>query len=274
VHLPINTQLDYIPRQYLTTSVFRNSALNSEMTGAAPNPFMGLLPNSSSLNGATVALDQLLTPFPQYPVPGAPQSTSNGVVLQGANAGSSYFQSLNVRLQKRLTNGLTLINNFSYNSLIERVTYLNDYDTAPEKRPSNDTRPLREVLAATYELPVGHGKSLNLQSRWADALLGGWRLNGTLALQSGPMIGTFGNVIYLGGPLNLNPNQPNGTAFDTTRFVTPSGSQPVFNVRTFDTQFGNLRRAASKNVDLSVSKDFRFAERGLYQSWGREHPNR
>ena len=265
VHLPINTQLDYVPRQFLTTSVFRANTLNSTLTGTVTNPFKGLLPNSSSLNGSTVALDQLLTPFPQYPVPGVPQSTSNGVLLQGNGAGSSYFQSLNVRLQKRLTNGLTLLNNFSWNSLIERVSYLNDSDLAPEKRDSNDTRPLREVLAATYMLPVGRGQRVNLQSRLADGLLGGWRLNGNMVLQTGPMIGTFGNVIYLGGPLNLNANQPNGLSFDTTRFVTSSSAQPVFNVRTFDTQFGNLRRAASENLDLSLSKDFRFAERHYLQ---------
>ncbi|HKE25696.1 MAG TPA: carboxypeptidase regulatory-like domain-containing protein [Bryobacteraceae bacterium] len=265
LHLPINTQLDYIPRQYLTTQVFRDNSLNSTLTGTVSNPLQGLLPNSTSLNGSTVALQQLLIPFPQYPVPGAPQSTSNGVLMQNNGAGSSYFQSLNVRIQKRLTNGLTLINNFSWNSLIERVSYLNDSDPAPEKRVSNDTRPLREVLAAVYAIPVGRGRRLNLQSRWVDALFGGWGLNGNMVLQTGPMIGTFGNVIYLGGPLNLNPNQPNGVSFDTTRFVTASSAQPVFNVRMFDTQFSNLRRAASENLDLSLTKDFRFAERHYMQ---------
>jgi hypothetical protein len=39
----------------------------------------------------------------------------------------------------------------------------------------------------------------------------------------------------------------------------------VFNIRTFDTQFGNLRRDASKNVDLSMDKNFYFAERHYLQ---------
>ena len=79
------------------------------------------------------------------------------------------------------------------------------------------------------------------------------------------MVGTWGNVIYLGGPLNFISNQPTGPAFDTTRFVTASSQQPVFNIRTFDTQFGNLRRQPSKNVDLSVDKNFPFAERRYLQ---------
>ena len=37
------------------------------------------------------------------------------------------------------------------------------------------------------------------------------------------------------------------------------------NIRTFDTQFGNLRRDASKNIDLSLGKNFAFGERRYVQ---------
>ncbi|MGD0774310.1 MAG: carboxypeptidase-like regulatory domain-containing protein [Candidatus Solibacter sp.] len=265
VHLPITTQLDYIPRQYLSTSPVRNQNAIDLLTGSVPNPLHGLLPNSSSLNGSTVALQQLLTPFPQYPVPSPPSSTSNGVVMQGNGAGSSYFQSLNVRLQKRLTNGLTLISNFIYSQLIERLAYLNDSDPAPVKRVSSDSRPLREVLAVTYELPIGRGKPLDLRSRLGNALVGGWKLNANLVLQTGGVLSTWGNVIYLGGPLNLKSNQPNGPAFDVTQFVTASSQQLADNIRTFNTQFGNLRWEPSKNLDMSMSKDFPFSEQRYLQ---------
>jgi hypothetical protein len=265
LHLPINTQLDYIPRQFLSTSVFRDNTVNTLMTGTVTNPLKGLIPNSSALNGSTVALQQLLIPFPQYPVPGTPASTSNGVLMQGNGAGSSYSQGLYVRLQKRLTNGLTLISNFSYSNTLERSSYLNDSDIAPEKRVSSDSRPLREVVSATYDLPIGRGKRLDLGSRLGNSLLGGWKLNGNMIVQSGPVVTGWGNIIYLGGPLNFNPYQPNGVAFDTTRFVTASSQQPVFNVRTFDTQFGNFRRDPSKNLDLSMDKNFAFGERRYLQ---------
>ena len=257
VHLPINTQIDYIPRQFLTTSVFRDSALNSTLTGNVPNPFQGLLPNSTSLNGSTINRQNLLVPFPQYGV--------NGVTLQDNPAGSSYYHSLNVRLQKRFTNGLVLLNNFSWSSMIERLSYLNDSDFAPEKRVSGDSRPLAETLAATYDLPVGRNRTFDLHSRLGNTLVGGWKLNGILSLRSGPVLGTFGNVIYMGGPLNFNPEQPNRPSFDLSQFVQPSGSQPVFNIRTFGSEFGNLRRDASKNLDLSASKDFPFGERRYVQ---------
>ena len=37
-HLPIVTQLDYIPAQYLSTSLLRNSTLVNQLAAATPNP--------------------------------------------------------------------------------------------------------------------------------------------------------------------------------------------------------------------------------------------
>lgn len=260
----INRQLDGIPRQYLSTSLVRDNAVIAQLTGTTANPFKGLLPNSTSMNGSSVQLQQLLAPFPQYPVPTPPQSTSNGIVETAANDGSSYYESLNIRLQKRFTDGLTLINNFIWNRLIDRLGYLNDSDPVPEKRISGDSRPFRNVLAATYKLPIGRGRKLNLPSRWLDALAGGWGLSGVYTLQSGPTL-SWGNYIYFGGPLNLVANNPNGPTFDTTRFDSTSTHQLADNIRYFDTQFNNLRRDRTNQLDLSMDKNFRFGERRYLQ---------
>lgn len=72
-------------------------------------------------------------------------------------------------------------------------------------------------------------------------------------------------MLYYGGPLNYNAHQPDGLAFDKTRFETASGLQLANNIRTFDTQFNNLRRDPTKNVDLSLLKNFTFAERKYLQ---------
>ncbi|MBS1858005.1 MAG: carboxypeptidase regulatory-like domain-containing protein [Acidobacteria bacterium] len=264
MHLPITRQLDYIPRQFLSTSLARDTANNTLLSGTVTNPFKGLLPNTSSLNGSTVALRQLLIPFPQYPVPGTPAATSNGIVEAYTNSGASYFQSLNVRLQKRFTNGLTLMNNFIWNKLIDRLAFINDSDPLPEKRISSDSRPLRNVLASTYQLPIGRGRRLNLQNRVVDFLVGGWGISGILTLQSGPVLG-WGNYIYYGGPINLNTHQPNGLAFDTTQFNTIAAQQLVDNIRYFDQQFNNLRRDATKQLDATFSKSFKLNEKRYFQ---------
>ncbi|MGA7237231.1 MAG: carboxypeptidase regulatory-like domain-containing protein, partial [Bryobacteraceae bacterium] len=152
VHLTGNIQLDEIPRQYLSTSPVRDTATINLLTSNVPNPFKGLVPNSTSLNGSTVSLQQLLVTFPQYPLGSA---ASNGVVEQGANAFSSTYESLNVRLQKRFSQGMTIINNFVWSSELDRTVFLNDTDSAPTKQISVNSRPFHEVLAMTYELPIG-----------------------------------------------------------------------------------------------------------------------
>lgn len=252
LNLPINANVDVVPRQYLATSLVRDSATITELTGTVPNPFQGLIPTISSFNGKTIALQQLLLPFPEY----------SGITNNQTSAGSSYYESANVRLEKRLTNGLTLIQNFVFSRLLSRTSYLNDTDTRPYQTiDSGSSRPLREVLAATYMLPIGHGRAVNLQRRWLDAVAGGWVLSPILTLQSGPPL-NWGNYIYLGGPLNLDPSQPNGPAFDTSRFITASSQQLANNIRYFANQFNNLRRDYSNEVDLSLIKDFRLTERG------------
>ena len=263
MHLPITTQLDYIPRQYLSTGPIRNTTVVNQLTGTVPNPFQGLLPNSTSQNGGTVSLAQLLIPYPQYPVP-FPGSTSNGIEMQGNGAGSTYFESLNVRLQKRLTHGLTIIENFAWNGQINRLIYLNDSDPAPFKMVSADSRPLRESVGATYEIPVGHGRHFQMHSRIANGALGGWGLNGVLMLQSGPPL-AFGNITYLGGPLDFNGHQPNGPAFNISQFDLVANDQLEYNIRYFAEYFNNLRRDQTKNLDLSLMKKFFFGEHRYLQ---------
>src|SRR6185312_10127567 len=68
VHLPVTlTELNGIPRQYLSTLPYRDATQIKTLTGNVTNPFKGLIPGTS-LNGSTVKLNQLLAPFPEFPV--------------------------------------------------------------------------------------------------------------------------------------------------------------------------------------------------------------
>lgn len=258
MHEFVSTNLNYIPRQFLSTSLARDNAVITELTGSLTNanPFKGLIPAVSSFNGTSTTLQQLVAPYPQFPV--------NGITMLDNPAGSGYYESLNVRLQKRYGHGLILINNFIWNRMEDRLAYLNPSDPAPEKRLSSDSRPLRNILTATYQLPIGRGRSLNLQRRWLDTVVGGWQLSGVYTLQAGPLL-SWGNYIYYGGPLNLNAAQPNGAAFDTTQFNTISAQQLADNIQTFDLQFNNLRRDKTNQIDTSLDKNFRFGERRYVQ---------
>ena len=270
VHLPIAfTQLNTIPRQFLSTTPGRDQGTINALTSTVPNPFAGLEPGTS-LNNATTTTEQLLARFPQFPVGSG--SGSTGVIEQNLSNGRSYFESLSVRVEHRLSKGLSVIGNYMYSRLIEQDTWLNDTDPEPEKRVSPFDHPNHFVLGATYALPVGKDRLLNLKSRWANAILGGWTVNGIYTYQTGaPLVWTngsttnIGDYVYYGGPLNLNPSQVNGTAFNTAEFDTKAADQYQFHVRSFSTTFPNLRQAGINNLDASILKQFPIREAMYFQ---------
>jgi hypothetical protein len=267
-NLPVAvTQLNGIPRQYLSTLPTRDQTVISALTATVQNPFAGLLPGTG-LNNQTTTVAQLLAHYPQYPV--GVGSGSTGVIEQNNNVGSSRFQSLNVRLEKRLSNGLSLIGTYIHSRLIERSSWLNDSDPLPEERVSPFDHPNRFITAVSYELPFGQGKPVNLQSGLANLVFGGWHVNGIYTYQTGaPLVWVNGSTTspgdygYFGGPLNLNSRQVNGPAFDISQFATASAQQLQFHVRTFPTTFDNWRQDSTNNFDASVLKRFELA-RGTY----------
>jgi hypothetical protein len=275
VHLPIpTTQLNYIPRQYLSTLGTRDTTVINSLTASVPNPFFGLLPAGTTLDTSkTTTLEQLLAKYPEFPVGEGSQST--GVIEQNADLGSSFFESLNVRLEKRLSNGVTFIGNYVRSRLIEEDSWLNDTDLSPEKRVSPFDHPNHFVVASVYELPVGRNKPLNLQSRWMDTAFGGWVLTGIFTLQTGQPINwdngsttTPGDYIYYGGNLQLNNrdvSSPTATAFNLADFNTVSAQQLQFHLRTFSTTFPNLRQDGINNFDSSLLKRFAVTERTYFQ---------
>ncbi|HEY1753884.1 MAG TPA: carboxypeptidase-like regulatory domain-containing protein [Bryobacteraceae bacterium] len=265
VDLPIAfTQLNTIPRQYLSTLPTRDQTTISALTATVPNPFAGLEPGTS-LNNSTTTVEQLLARYPEFPVGSG--SGSTGVIEQNLSDGRSFFESVSVRLEKRLSYGLSVIGNYMYSRLIEQDTWLNDTDPEPEKRISPFDHPNHFVVGATYLLPVGKNRIVNLKSRWTNAILGGWTVNGIYTYQTGaPLVWTngsttnIGDYVYLGGPLNLNSNQVNGTAFNTAEFDTKAADQYQFHIRTFSTTFPNLRQAGINNLDASLMKQIQIRE--------------
>jgi hypothetical protein len=286
VHIPVTvTQLNGIPRQYLSTLPVRDAAVNTELTATVTNPLVGLLPNSSSLNGSTTTLVNLLPRYPQFPVGDASSgwSGSSGVLEQLADQGRSYYESLNVRLERRLAQGVSAIANYGWSRLTEQDTWLNDSDPQLERRISPFDHPQRIVMALTYDLPVGRGRAFNIQSRTLDAIVGGWHVNSVYIYQIGAPLNwdngsttSPGDYVFYGGPgslpASLNNQQANTTtagvalpAFNTGLFATNSASVFAYHIRTFSTTFPNVRQDAINEWDPSILKAFRFTEKSYLQ---------
>jgi hypothetical protein len=273
VHLPIpTTQLNVIPRQFLSTLPTRDQTLINSLTATVTNPFAGLIPGAT-LNSATTTAAQLLSAYPEFPSGEGSQST--GVIEQNANLGSSFFESVNVRVEKRLSHGISLIGTYIHSKLIEEDSWLNDTDLSPEKRISPFDHPNHFVVASVYTLPIGRGKLVNLERRWADMAFGGWVLTGIYTFQTGQPINwvngsttTPGDYIQYSNNIDLNPRGvagPTTPAFNTAAFDTVAATQLQDHIRTFSTTFSNLRQDGINNFDSSLLKRFNFTERTYLQ---------
>jgi hypothetical protein len=163
---------------------------------------------------------------------------------------------------------------------------LNDTDLRPEKRIGVFDHTHRGVLAFTYDLPAGHGRRFDMHSKWMNAVFGGWLVNGIYTVQTGQpftFMGTssttIGDLVYLGAPLDYDPRQTNGPAFNIGAFTPPvcqalagsalasciTANQFSYHVRTFSTTFSSLRGDMTNQVNSSMLKRFDIRERMYLQ---------
>jgi hypothetical protein len=262
VHTPINlTQINGIPRQFLSTLPVRDTALISSLNGSIANPFSGLI-TSGTPAGATTSVAQLLARYPEFPLgySNGGFTGSGGVLEQNLNVGSSYFDSLNVHLQKRLSGGLSITGNYIFSKLMEQDTWLNDTDLRPEKRIGVFDHTHRGVIGVVYTLPF-HGRAA-----------GGWNLTGIYTRQSGQpftFMGTssttIGDYVYNGQQLNFDPRQVNTVAFNTNAFDKLTANQFAYHVRTFSTTFSSLRGDGVNQLNSSLLKRIEIREKMYLQ---------
>src|SRR5262249_25485357 len=186
-----------------------------------PNPFANLIPGTG-LNGSVVARSQLLLAYPQF----------TGVTGQAYTDGSSWFHAFEARLEKRFAHGFLMLVNFQKSGLMEKRSRMNDLDPSLEKRRAAEDRPYRLVWSGTYDLPFGRGKAVMKDAnRVVNHIVGGWNVNLIYTLQPGTPL-NWGNVIYMGGPLDLDPHNVDST-FDATQFNRTSAQQLSMNRRFF-----------------------------------------
>ena len=106
------------------------------------------------------------------------------------------------------------------------------------------------MTSFSYELPFGKGKPFlgslsGFGGAVLDRIVGGWMINGIYSYESGGPAGNWGDMIYLGGPLNYDPNNVDHT-FNTKRSIPTRRSRLSNHMRTFPTRFPNLRLPADQ----------------------------
>ncbi|HET8548987.1 MAG TPA: carboxypeptidase regulatory-like domain-containing protein [Bryobacteraceae bacterium] len=227
-----------------------------------PNPFAGLMPAGLSLNNATTTRQQLLRPFPQF----------TGFNEQQRNDGRIWYNSMQLMLTKRYSQGLSFTTTYTLSKNIEALDYLNAQDPAPTRTLTDWDRTHRLVLAPSYELPFGPGRRfLASGNPIVGRVVGGWQYVMTTTLQSGDPMSIPGGVWLIGDPKLDNPTwdrlfrtgviDVNGAV----RNVLP-GEQPVFAVRpnftlrTTPLRYGHIRNQWATTFDMSLIKNTRVRE--------------
>jgi hypothetical protein len=239
------------PRQYLSTSPVRDTAVINMLSAAVPNPFYPLLPGTS-LSGSTVATNQLLKAYPEF----------TGLNIDG-NQGYSWYHGLQTQIQKRFSNGYTITGAFTWSKFMEATGYLNDTDATPEKVISSQDRPMRLVTSGIYELPFGRGRKFASGVRGIPGgFISGWQVEGIYQWQVGDAMG-FGNVTtFLPISSALLPSSQRNIYqwFNTSAFDTNTADALSNNVRVLSSRFAGIRGPGISMCDLSALKNTRIRE--------------
>ena len=129
-----------------------------------------------------------------------------------ANVGDAEYNSLQLKLQKRFTKGLSLLTHYAWSksmdiggtgngiAFFDPTPIQNIYNIRDEWSLSTADVPHRFVASGVYELPFGNKKKFLANApRVADAIIGGWQVSGSYTWQRGtPLAVTAINRLAIG----------------------------------------------------------------------------
>jgi hypothetical protein len=230
-------------------------------------------PFSNALNGTNTQVNR---PF---------NFMSSNILVVFSNASSNY-NALNLKAEKRLSHGLELLTNYTWQKNISSGGDGPDaYTQNGGTSIAEDTYNLAGERAVTpinikhifsnsvsYELPFGPGKMFLNKDNVAARLIGGWVVNGILSLRTGfptdirtnvlpPIFNTFNTASCIAGVPFKRSNAGFNGFFNPAAFTVPqtTHSQSGAVVQEFGTCG---RRVATgpgyKNLDSSIFKNFFF----------------
>jgi hypothetical protein len=248
-----DANINQLPAQYLS--------MGAALLTRVPNPYFGQIPASSSLGAATIARQQLLRPYPRF----------TNVALFRDNVGNSSYNAAAVKLEKRLSHGLTVNGSYTFSKLIDDASsvfsqtiftgpVLNTTGAADafnrhlEKDVSSGDIPRVFALGWIYDIP----------RLWK---ISGWQIAGLVRVQAGdavPVTQATNNNSSLGFAVQRpnrigNPNEFDGRSvakyFSTAAFT----AAPQFVIGS--SSRNPVRGPGLQNADVMIGKTLRITER-------------
>jgi hypothetical protein len=221
----------------------------------------------------------------------------------GRNDGKSWYNALQLNYGIRANRGWNLTFGYTFSKTIEQGGFDNSNGNnanqafidvqrfIPERSIAGFDHPQVFKISSVYELPFGRGKQyLSKINRWEDALIGGWQHTMILQYSSGLPWTLPGNVIYVknasvnadwhsavvqavnpcvakmsdAGVIALQPYSVSvpGCSLSSYNFLELPSYAPA---RGTPLRTGDIRLAATPQVDMSMSKTVHFTERLSFQ---------
>ena len=255
-----NTHLG-LPESNLNQLPAADLALGSALTAKVPNPYYGQIPASSSLGQPTIAQQQLLRAFPRF----------TNVALFRDNVADSEYEALQLKLEKRLSHGLTFTFAYTFSKLIDDAsTY---FSQTIFTGPTLTTIGAADAFNRSLERDVSSGDIPRVfSSGWVYRIprlwkIAGWEIAGMVRVQAGDAVPVTQatNALSAFGYAVERPNRVG----DPNAFANRSASQ-WFNTAAFTTagrySIGNssrnpVRGPGLQDADLMLGKTFRISER-------------
>jgi hypothetical protein len=255
-----NTRLG-IPDANINQLPVQDLSMGAALLAKVPNPYLGQIPSSSSLGGATIARQQLLRPYPRF----------TSVALFRDNVGNSNYNAAAVTLQKRLSHGLTLTASYTFSKLIDEASsvFSQTIFTGPVLNntgpaDANNRHLERDVSSGDIPQVFAVGWVYDIPRLWKIA---GWQIAGLVRIQSGDAV-AVAQATNNNSSLGFAVQRPNRVG-DPNNFTGRTVAE-YFNIADFTAapQFtlgtssrNPVRGPGLQNADLMIGKTFAITER-------------
>lgn len=194
-----------------------------------------------------------------------------GFVSANSSKGISSYHGLDLRLERRYFNGLSLIGTYTFMKQmgirgVDNYTVMMIDNIQHSYGPEGNQH--RSVISFVYDMPFGRGKRIaNSVHPALNFIIGGWQTNGIVTFRSGGFLSADSSVNNgaggrqqnradaTGQPANLSTDQRTTAKwFNTAAFIDPSYTR-------FGTSgVGVILGPGASNWDLSIFKNTRITE--------------
>jgi hypothetical protein len=258
----ITNSIDALSLQNLALGDPSKGGSANYLNQAVANPFQGLL-SGTSLNSATIPLQQKLLPYPEF----------TGVSQQNIPVGRVWYNSLQIGVQRRYAKGFAMTGSYTLSKNLQALNYLNAQDAATARSLTQYDRTQVLVLAPIYELPFGPGRPfVNSTNGLLSRLVGGWQLIANFSWMSGLPMAMPAGVNVIGNPVLPNPTwnkmfntgliNANGQVTDVVGGLPPAFEiRGPFQLNNASLYVGNLRDRWGPECNISFVKSTAIRER-------------